>query len=89
MNNEEIGLSAMLLGAGRQTKEDVIDPAVGLWMKKRLGDSVKMGDELAVFYVNDETNLNEAILKFKNAIKIEAIKPEKTKLVYQILKGDR
>ncbi|MDC7126758.1 MAG: pyrimidine-nucleoside phosphorylase [Spirochaetales bacterium] len=85
MENAEIGLSAMLLGAGRQTKEDVIDPAVGLWMKKRLGDEVKAGDELAVFHVNDDKNLEEAVNRFKAAVKIGSSKAEEKKLIYKIV----
>ena len=85
MDNTEIGISAMLLGAGRQTKADVIDPAVGLWMKKRLGEKVAVGDELAVFHVNDEKNLDEALSRFKNAVKIEDSKPEKLPLIYQVV----
>ena len=85
MDNTEIGISAMLLGAGRQTKSDVIDPAVGLWMKKRLGDRVSAGDELAVFHVNDEKNLDEAVNRFKKAIKIDDKTPEKLPLVYRVV----
>lgn len=85
MDNTEIGVSAMLLGAGRQTKSDVIDPAVGLWMKKRLGDKVKAGDELAVFYVNNEKNLDEALSRFKNAFKISSGEPEKLPLIYKVV----
>ncbi len=85
MENAEIGLSAMLLGAGRQTKEDVIDPAVGLWMRKRIGDEVKTGDVLAVFHVNDEKNLKEAEARFLRAINIEDSKPETLSLVYDVI----
>ena len=85
MDNTEIGISAMLLGAGRQTKADVIDPAVGLWMKKRLGDEVKAGDELAVFHVNDEKNLDEALARFGAAVKIEGVKPEMIPLIYKVV----
>ena len=85
MDNTEIGMSAMLLGAGRQTKEDVIDPAVGLWMKKRLGDEVSAGDELAVFHVNNEKNIDEAVRRFLAAVKIGGEKPRKLPLVYKVV----
>ena len=85
MDNAEIGISAMLLGAGRQTKSDVIDPAVGLWMKKRLGDKVEKGDELAVFHVNDEKNLDESISRFKAAVKISETRPETLPLIYKVV----
>jgi pyrimidine-nucleoside phosphorylase len=85
MDNTEIGISAMLLGAGRQTKADVIDPAVGLWMKKRLGDKVECGAVVAVFHVNDEKNLDEAIKRFTGAVKISGRKPEKLPLIYKVV----
>ncbi len=85
MDNTEIGISAMLLGAGRQTKSDVIDPAVGLWMKKRLGDKVSAGEETAVFHVNDEKNLGEAVSRFKAAVKISGKAPEKLPLIYRVV----
>ena len=85
MNNTEIGISAMLLGAGRQTKADVIDPAVGLWMKKRLGDIVGEGEVLAEFHVNDDANLGEAVSRFRKAIKISESAPEKLPLIYKVV----
>jgi pyrimidine-nucleoside phosphorylase len=85
MDNTEIGIAAMLLGAGRQTKADVIDPAVGLWMKKRLGDMVSSGDVLAEFYVNDEKNLAESVDRFRAAVKITGSRPEKLPLIYKVV----
>ncbi|AWH88749.1 pyrimidine-nucleoside phosphorylase [Limnobaculum parvum] len=51
---DEIGVAAMLLGAGRATKEDDIDLAVGLMLHKKMGDSVKAGDSLVTIYANRE-----------------------------------
>src|SRR5699024_10617836 len=48
----EIGVAAMMLGAGRQTKEDAIDHAVGLKLRKKVGDSVQEGDSLVSIYSN-------------------------------------
>lgn len=47
---ESIGRSAMLLGAGRETKEDAIDPAAGIVLLKKAGDAVKAGEPLAVLH---------------------------------------
>ena len=85
METDRIGITALLLGAGRRTKEDRIDPAVGIWMKKRLGDPVEEGEPLADFYVNDEANLEEAVSEFQRAISIEEQKPEPPKLVRTII----
>ncbi|WP_082053780.1 pyrimidine-nucleoside phosphorylase [Gordoniibacillus kamchatkensis] len=49
---EKVGLAAMLLGAGRLTKEDAIDYAVGVTLRKKVGDRVELGETLAVLHVN-------------------------------------
>ena len=51
---DEIGVAAMLLGAGRATKEDEIDLAVGLMLHKKVGDKVNAGDSLMTIYSNRE-----------------------------------
>ncbi|QVY60230.1 pyrimidine-nucleoside phosphorylase [Cytobacillus gottheilii] len=51
---DEIGTAAMLLGAGRATKESTIDLAVGLMLRKKIGDEVKRGDSLVTIYSNFE-----------------------------------
>ncbi|EJM2436367.1 pyrimidine-nucleoside phosphorylase [Staphylococcus pseudintermedius] len=50
----EIGIASMMLGAGRQTKEDVIDLAVGLVLNKKVGDRVEEGESLLTIYANSE-----------------------------------
>ncbi|MGM1047516.1 MAG: pyrimidine-nucleoside phosphorylase [Bacillota bacterium] len=51
---DEIGTAAMLLGAGRATKESEIDLAVGLMLNKKIGDTVKKGDSLVTIHANRE-----------------------------------
>ncbi|MCP5514667.1 MAG: pyrimidine-nucleoside phosphorylase [Spirochaetales bacterium] len=85
IDTADIGLSAMLLGAGRAAKDDVIDPAVGIWLTKRLGDYVKKGDELAVFHVNNPERFEEAKKLFKAAYKITSEQPEELPLIYTII----
>lgn len=79
---ETVGVAAMTLGAGRLTKEDSIDPAVGIWMKKRLGERVEQGESLAEFHVNDESGLEEARAKFEGAMTITKEKPKPGKLIH-------
>ena len=55
-----IGRAAMALGAGRVRAEDVVDPAVGLILRKKVGDSVRKGDTLATLHVNDAARVAEA-----------------------------
>lgn len=75
MDTEKIGLAAMYLGGGRETKADIIDPHVGLKIHKKTGDYVKAGDVLASLYVNDETKLNKSIEMLRSAYTINDIKP--------------
>ncbi|AQY52064.1 pyrimidine-nucleoside phosphorylase [Listeria weihenstephanensis FSL R9-0317] len=51
---DEIGIAAMLLGAGRATKEDEIDLAVGIMLRKKVGDKVAVGEPLVTIYANKE-----------------------------------
>ena len=81
----EVGSAASLLGAGRMTKEDVIDPAVGIVIRKRLGDYVKKGETLAVFHVNDKKNFEEAVERFKKAYTISRTQPDELPLIYTVI----
>ncbi len=86
MNTENMGMVALLLGAGRTKKRDVVDSAVGYWMKKRIGDFVNKGDVLADFYVNDRKNLDESVELFKKSIEIGNNSEKKIKLIYNTVK---
>ena len=57
---EEIGKAAMVIGAGRATKEDEIDHAVGILLKKKVGDLVKKGDLIAEIHYNDDKNIEQS-----------------------------
>lgn len=60
INAEAIGRAAVILGAGRETKEDSIDPAVGIVLCKKIGDEVDEGEPLAVLHVNRRQYLEKA-----------------------------
>jgi pyrimidine-nucleoside phosphorylase len=83
---EEVGLSAMMLGAGRETKEDKIDLGVGVTLTKKLGDKVEKGETLAILHVNDDKNLTIAKDKLINAYNISKEKAEEKPLIYEIVK---
>ena len=57
---EEIGKAAMVIGAGRATKEDEIDHTVGILLKKKVGDLVKKGDLIAEIHYNDDKNIEQS-----------------------------
>ncbi len=62
---DEMGTAAMLLGAGRATKESEIDLAVGLLLKKKIGDQVRVGESIVTIYSNfeDVQEVKEMIYK--------------------------
>ena len=60
IHTEAIGLVSMKLGGGRATKEDVIDPAVGLVLRKKVGDHAEAGETLAVVHAADPERAAEA-----------------------------
>ena len=82
MDTAAIGRCAQALGAGRQKKTDVIDPAVGLVMDVRLGDEVKAGDSLATLYLNRRELANGAMESMQRAITIAKEKPELPPLIH-------
>ena len=82
MDTAAIGRCAQALGAGRQKKTDVIDPAVGLVMDVRLGDKVEAGDSLATLYLNRRELANEAVAGMQRAITIAQEKPELPPLIH-------
>ncbi|WP_298845332.1 pyrimidine-nucleoside phosphorylase [Clostridium sp.] len=73
---DEIGIAAMLLGAGRATKEDKIDLAVGLMLRRKVGDKINKGDTLVTIYSNRE-NVEDVKSKIYENISISnhATKP--------------
>lgn len=87
MNAERIGTAAQILGAGRATKEESIDPAVGLVMKKRLGDFIRADEPLCVMYVNDESKVNAALEMFHSAFTYSDAKPEYRPMVYDVVRA--
>ncbi|MBD8497689.1 pyrimidine-nucleoside phosphorylase [Paenibacillus arenosi] len=85
---ESIGIAAMLLGAGRETKESVIDLAVGLDLRKKVADGVKKGDVLAILHVNDESRVEESKQRIIQAYQLSAEPVEEKPLVYAIVTKD-
>ncbi|KQN97821.1 pyrimidine-nucleoside phosphorylase [Paenibacillus sp. Leaf72] len=66
---DEIGTAAMLLGAGRATKDSEIDLAVGLMLNKKVGDTVKAGESLVTIHANRE-NVDDVLAKIYDNIRI-------------------
>lgn len=78
-----IGVAAMILGAGRKTKDDVIDPSVGIVLNKKIGDYVAKGETLAYIHANDLEN--DAITRVVNAFSISKEKISE-KLILDVIR---
>ena len=85
VDTEGYGTASLLLGAGRNTKEDKIDFAAGIKLVKKTGDKVKRGDTLAILYTNDEARLAASAKRLLEATFIKSEKPEDTPLIYDIV----
>ncbi len=83
---EQIGLAATELGAGRRTKEDEIDPAVGLVFDKKRGDQVQAGEPILTVHYNDEAALEAALRRLSEAIVVGEERPQAPPLVLERLK---
>jgi pyrimidine-nucleoside phosphorylase len=78
---EMIGIAAMMLGAGRVTKESVIDLAVGVVLHKKVGDFVQAGDPLVTIHSNQE-NVQDVIDKIQAAYQLVNEKVAAPTLIY-------
>ena len=85
---DEIGMTSLILGGGRETKDSKIDLSVGIRIHKKLSDKVSMGESLATLYANDAKKMLVAKERYRNAYSIEAIRPKTIKTIYGIVTKD-
>jgi len=81
---DEVGTLAMILGAGRETKEAQIDLSVGIDLVKKIGDYVQEGEPLAVLHMNVAEN-QQVVERLIGAIEIQKEEPTKPTLIYKIV----
>ena len=79
----EIGVASMILGAGRQTKEDVIDLGVGIVLNKKVGEHVEKGENILTIHTNTK-EIDDILYKLDNSITIES-KGEAPTLIHKII----
>jgi len=84
INAEDIGVSAMLLGAGRAVKDDRIDHSAGITLVRKSGEKVEKGDVLCVLHTNRK-EWAEAEILAKRAYKFSDKKPEPIKYIHKII----
>ena len=85
MNAEKIGSACVELGAGRLRKEDVIDPAAGVILRKKTGDRVEAGDVIAVLCCSDDKLFEKAKEKFTSSFEIGSAKSDKKPVLIDIV----
>lgn len=85
MQTQEIGSACVILGAGRQTKEDEIDHSSGIILEKKTGMRVEVGDVIATIYGSDETALQAVSDKILAAVNIGDEKPSERPLILEVV----
>ena len=86
MNAETIGIASVVLGAGREKKEDSIDYKAGISLLKKTGSYVNVGDTIAILYTDLEDKIPDAEKMILGTIEISDSKPADEKLIYEIIK---
>ena len=86
MNAETIGIASVVLGAGREKKEDSIDYKAGISLLKKTGSYVNVGDTIAILYTDLEDKIIDAKKMILGTIEMSDNKPADEKLIYEIIK---
>ena len=82
---EQVGTASMMLGGGREKKEHQVDPAVGLVLKKKIGDAVKAGENLCTIHYNLDARLVPATRLLAESFEIGDGPPARPPLVRKII----
>jgi pyrimidine-nucleoside phosphorylase/thymidine phosphorylase len=82
---EDIGMASAKIGAGRNTKEDTIDPAVGVILEVKVGQKVEAGAVLCRLYYTRDENVEEAADQIEDAFRISAQPPEERELILEVV----
>lgn len=86
MAARNIGIASLLLGAGRTRSDDVIDPAAGIMLARKVGCRVKKGEPIAYMHAGDTSKFAAARERFLSVLEIGASQPRKRKLIWQTLR---
>lgn len=86
VDNYEIGMASLELGAGRLTKEDKIDPKAGIIFNPKIGDKVKKGNVIAEIHTDKKSSVDKVKSRILSALEYENKKVSAPKLIKKILK---
>jgi pyrimidine-nucleoside phosphorylase len=84
---EKIGVASLLLGGGRNTKEDSVNPAVGVTVHKKTGDRVNRGEALCTLHYDEDRQLTEARSLILAGYKVDATAPPLRRLLVRKVIG--
>jgi pyrimidine-nucleoside phosphorylase len=87
MQCEQIGTACVILGGGRERKEDSVDPAVGIVLHKKVGDRIASGEALATIHYNAEAKAERARELIESSVEVAATAPAKRPLIHRIIGG--
>jgi pyrimidine-nucleoside phosphorylase len=83
---EQVGTACVILGGGRERKEDSVDPAVGIALHKKVGDAVSVGEPLSTIYYNAESRAQRARQLLEQSYRITASPlREKRPLIHRVI----
>jgi pyrimidine-nucleoside phosphorylase len=87
---EQVGAACVILGGGRERKEDSVDPAVGIVVHKKIGDEVAAGESLCTIHCHSDAQASRVQTLLKESYQISAVAPaRKTSLVHRVIyKGE-
>lgn len=85
INSEEVGIATMMLGAGRERKEDSIDHEVGVKLHVKIGDKISKGDKLFTIYSNKDNN-DDVKTKLANSITITKEEVTKPPVIHKVVR---
>ena len=85
VDTENYGVASLLLGAGRNTKEDVIDPTAGIMLCKKTGDFVEKGETLAILYSDKQNGFEASEKRLLQATKLGDKAPENAPLILDVV----
>lgn len=86
MQCEQIGTACVVLGGGRERKEDSVDPAVGIVLHKKVGDRVTAGEPLATIHFNDDSRAERARSLISQSCEISDAAPSSRPLIHRIIR---
>jgi pyrimidine-nucleoside phosphorylase len=85
INAQDIGAASNMIGAGRDKKEDSIDPAVGIILEVKMGEKVDAGSVLCRLYYTREDRVDEAAEMVEDAFHVSSQKPDERELILEVV----